>query len=71
MRLEFLCCTRLQAFDFTVDGEPFNEEIEGILSDSVASVVVIFLTVAFFAIQSLSIILGARIFLVLIVHTDH
>jgi hypothetical protein len=71
MRLEFLCCPCLQAFDFTVDGEPFDEEIERVLSYPVAPVVMIFLIIAIFTVQPLRMILGTRFFLVLIIHADH
>ena len=71
MRLEFLLSPCLQAFYFAVDAEPFNEEIEGVLSYPVTPVIVILITIARFTVQSLRFILGTRCFLGWILHADH
>ena len=71
MRLEFLRRPCLQAFDFTVDREPLDEEIQRVLANTEALVIVVFLTIAIFTIHSLRIVLGARFFLVLIFHAYH
>jgi hypothetical protein len=71
MRLEFLLSPCLQTFYFAVDANPFDEEIEGVLSYSMAPVIVIIIIIAIFTVQSLRFILGTRCFLVRILHADH